>query len=228
MRFSKHKLGAICAILGAVLLFTGTSLHPMHADPSDPVAAFSEYAADELWVASHLTQLAGVALIVAALVVLAAELEAESGSGLARIASGGAIASLALTAALQAVDGIALKFMVDTWAAAEASEKVSLFHATLGVRQVEVGLASVVSILFGITVAVYGITMWNSPNYTRWVAILALLGGVPTALAGVLMAYSGFSSLAMSVNMPSSFLLLVWVVSVGVLMWRYDGIAPVQ
>ena len=66
--------------------------------------------------------------------------------------------------------------MADTWAAAEASEKVSLFHATLGVRQVEVGLASVVSILFGITVTLYGITMWNSPNYARWVAILALVG----------------------------------------------------
>ena len=228
MRISKHKLGAICAILGAVLLFTGTLLHPMDSDPNDPVAAFAEYAADDLWVASHLTQLAGVALIVAALVVLATELEAESGSGLARIASGGAIASLALAAALQAVDGVALKFMVDTWAAAEASQKVSLFHATLGVRQVEVGLASVVSIVFGITVTLYGITMWNSPNYARWVAILALVAGVPTALAGVLMAYSGFSSLAMSVNMPSSFLLLVWVASVGVLMWRHERIAPVQ
>ena len=169
-----------------------------------------------------------MALIVAALVVLAAELETESGSDLARIASGAAIASLASTAALQAVDGIALKFMVDTWAAAEAPEKVSLFHATLGVRQVEVGPASVVSILFGITVALYGITMWNSPNYARWVAILALVGGVPTALAGVLMAYSGFSSLAMSVNMPSSFLLLVWIMSVGVLMWRHERNAPVQ
>ncbi len=80
MRFSKHKLGAICAILGAVLLFTGTLLHPMDADPNDPVAAFSEYAADELWVASHLTQLAGVALIVAALVVLAAEWRPKAGA----------------------------------------------------------------------------------------------------------------------------------------------------
>ncbi len=61
----------------------------MDSDPNDPVPAFAEYAADDLWVASHLTQLAGVALIVAALVVLATELEAESGSGLARIASGG-------------------------------------------------------------------------------------------------------------------------------------------
>ena len=63
MTGSELKLGAVCAVLGAVVLFIGTSLHPMKADPNDPVEAFPEYAADELWVASHLTQLAGVALI---------------------------------------------------------------------------------------------------------------------------------------------------------------------
>jgi len=50
-----------CAIAGSVLLFIGTYLHPMSADPNQAAAAFAEYAADPLWVASHLTQLAGVA-----------------------------------------------------------------------------------------------------------------------------------------------------------------------
>ena len=59
----------------------------------------------------------GVALIVAALIVVSAQLESTGGVAVARIASGGAIASLAVAAALQAVDGIALKLMVDAWAA---------------------------------------------------------------------------------------------------------------
>lgn len=227
MNYIEMRVGGFCAVLGAVLLFVGTSLHPMEADPNDPVAAFSEYAADELWVASHLTQLAGVALMVAALIVLAIELEPESGIGLTRIASSGAIASLTLTAVLQAMDGVALKFMVDAWAAAEATEKASLFHATLGVRQVEVGLASVMSMLFGLTVSLYGIVMYNSRHYPRWVAVLALLGGIPTSVGGVVIAYTGFSNLAMSVNMPASWLLLVWFVSVGVLMWRHGRVAQV-
>ena len=62
-----------------------------------------------MWVASHSPQLAGVTLIVAALSVLARQLESVSGTGLLRIAAGGAIASLALTTVLQAVDGIAFK-----------------------------------------------------------------------------------------------------------------------
>ncbi len=85
----------------------------MQADPNDPLAAFVEYAANQNWVASHLTQLTGVALIVAALIVVSAQLESTGGAAVARIASGGAIASLAVAAALQAVDGIALKLMVE-------------------------------------------------------------------------------------------------------------------
>ncbi len=213
------RIGAVCAVLGAVLLFAGTYLHPMQADPNDPIAAFSEYAADQHWVASHLTQLAGVALIVAALIVVSAQLESAGGAAVARIASGGAIASLAVAAALQAVDGIALKLMVDAWAAGPAEEN-SLFQATLAVRQVEIGLASVLSLLFGVTVAVYGAAMWSRNLYPKWVAGIAVLGGVSMALAGVSMAYTGFSSLAMLVSLASGSVLLVWMVAVGVLLWR--------
>lgn len=132
-----------------MLLFAGTYLHPMQADPNDAVAAFTEYAADRFWIASHLTQLAGVALMVAALLLLARQLETASGAVWSRLASAGAVASLALAAALQAVDGIALKAMVDTWAAAPAAQKEVAFYAAFAVRQVEVGLASIVSLLFG-------------------------------------------------------------------------------
>ena len=67
----QNRLAATAAIAGAVLLFVGTLLHPIGADPNDPIAAFSEYAGDTWWVASHLTQLAGVTVIVAALILLA-------------------------------------------------------------------------------------------------------------------------------------------------------------
>ncbi len=64
------RIGAIAAISGAVLLFIATLLHPMSADPNDPAAAFVEYAADRLWVASHLGQFLGVALLCVALIAL--------------------------------------------------------------------------------------------------------------------------------------------------------------
>src|SRR5262249_12844656 len=64
------KVGSVAAIGGAVLLLVSTMLHPMSADPADPVAAFREYAADRFWVATHLGQFVGIALIFVGLYAL--------------------------------------------------------------------------------------------------------------------------------------------------------------
>ena len=208
------------------MLFVGTYLHPMGADPNEPVAAFTEYAADHLWVASHLTQLAGVAVMVAAMVFLTEQLEARRRPCVARIAAGGAIASLALTAALQAVDGIALKTMVDAWATAPETQKEVAFHAAFAVRQLEIGVASMVSLLFGLTVTVYGIALLGDHTYPKWIGGLAIVGGIPTMVAGVVMAYTGFSGLAMAISMPAGSILLVWMLTLGVFMWCRGGVRP--
>ncbi len=223
---SASRMGATCAIVGSVLLFIGTYLHPLEADPNEAVAAFTEYAADRLWVASHLTQLAGVALIVAALLCLAQQLESGSGTGWTRLAAGGAITSLAVTTALQAVDGIALKAMVDAWAAAPAAQKAAAFHAAFAVRQVEIGLASVLSLLLGLTVTVYGVALLVDHTYPKWLGGLAIGGGVPTTVAGVVTAHTGFSGLAMAINMSAGSLLLVWMFTLGVFMWCRGGVPP--
>ena len=108
-----------------MLLLAGTWLHPMRADPNKAVQAFAAYADDRLWVASHLAQLVGIALALGALVILARHLEIGGAAVWARLASAGAIASLSLAAVLQAVDGIALRAMVENWAAAAATQKRS-------------------------------------------------------------------------------------------------------
>src|ERR1700730_4718029 len=63
------RIGPIAAIAGAVLLFVGTFLHPMSADPNVPLAAFREDASSGHWVAIHLTQLFGGVLIAVSLVL---------------------------------------------------------------------------------------------------------------------------------------------------------------
>jgi hypothetical protein len=71
-----------------------------------------------------------VALLGAALVALAAALDAERGASAswARLGAFGAAASVAVAAALQAVDGVAFKVMVDRWASAAARfDDVGLF-----------------------------------------------------------------------------------------------------
>ncbi len=192
----------------------------MDADPNAPLAAFTEYAADGHWVASHLMQLFGVVLMMGALALLSRCLASGPADIAATCGMAAAVASLAVAGALQAVDGVALKSMVNTWAAAPESEKVALFHAAFAVRQIEIGLASIASLLLGLTATIYGVALLIDPRFPKWLGALAIAGGPPTAVAGVVIAYTGFSGPAMDINMPSSFLLLLWMIALGVHLWR--------
>ncbi len=122
----------------------------MGADPNMPLAAFAEYAADRHLVASHLLQLLGIAMMVAALVLLSRRMGDGPAAEWATLGMMGAVASLAVASVLQAVDGVALKGMVDRWAAAAEPGKAALFQAAFGVRQIESGLAGIASMLMGL------------------------------------------------------------------------------
>jgi hypothetical protein len=198
----------------------GTLLHPMHADPHVASAAFAEYAADRHWIASHLLQLAGALAMLAALVLLGRLLAGGAGRTAAVLGSAGAIASMATAAALQAVDGVALKSMVEAWSAAAEADKAGLFHAAFAVRQIETGLAAVASLLFGLTVVLFGIALWREQRFPKWLAAAALAGGAGTGAAGIVMAYTGFSELAMTINMPANIVLLFWMIALGIAVWN--------
>ena len=215
-----YKYGAIAGVTGAISLLAGTLLHPSGADPNEPHAAFTEYAAHHDWVAVHLIQLLGVALMVISLVLLSKMMTNGRGEIMAYMGTIGAAASLALAAALQAVDGIALKVMVDHWANASVADKDMLFYAAFGVRQIEVGFASTLSIILGCTVIIYGLAQRSDDNFPNGMAWLAIIGGLGTAIAGIVMSQTGFSDTTMIINMPSNLLLLLWMVLTGIWMWK--------
>jgi hypothetical protein len=218
-----ERVGAVAAIAGAITLFVATLLHPMAADPNDAAAAFAEYAAAPIWVASHLGQFVGVALLCAALVALASTMEPGRPSVWGRLGLVGTAASLAAAAALQAVDGVALKFMVDRWARAAGDDRTRAFEGAFAVRQIEVGLASVLSLLFGLTIVVVGVAMLSGRRFPHWLGWLGLAGGAATVAAGIAQAYTGFSALAMMISMPASIVLLLWAIAAGVYLWRLDS-----
>jgi hypothetical protein len=216
------RVGPLLAIAGAVLLFVGTLLHPMREDPNVASAAFAEYALDRHWVASHLTQLAGVWAMTASLVLLARRLEDGPGAPWAALGAAAGVAGIAVAAALQAVDGVALKMMVDRWwAAAEGPEKAALFAAALAVRQIEVGLASMTCLVTGLMAALFGAALAIDGRLPRWFGLLGAAGGAATVASGVVIAHTGFSGLAMMVEMPAVTALMAWMIALGVLAWRH-------
>ena len=214
------RVGAVAAVIGAVTLFVATLLHPLSADPNDAAAAFAEYAADRLWVASHLGQFAGIAMLGVALVALAAAIEPGAPAAWARIGVVGTAGSVAAAAGLQAVDGVALRVMVTRWAQADGESRARAFEGAFAVRQIEIGMASLLSVLFGLTISAFAVSLLLGRRFPVWLGWLALLGGLGTVAAGVAQAYTGFSPLAMALSMPASSVLLLWAIVVGAYLWR--------
>jgi hypothetical protein len=213
--------GPLLAVLGAGFLIVGTMLHPMQADPSLAVAAFEEYAADQHWVTTHLMQLAGVGGMVGSLVLLARRLELGPAAPWTSLGRAMGVAGIAVTAALQAVDGIALKVMVDRWAAASEPEKAVLFAVSFGVRQIEIGLAGMSCLLLGLTAAMFGMALVIDGCLPKWTGFLGVVGGIATVASGVVICYTGFSDLAMAINMPAFTVLMAWMIALGILGWKH-------
>lgn len=110
--------------------------------------------------------------------------------------------------------------VVDRWAQATGDERLRSFEAAFAVRQVEIGLASLLSLLFGLTLSAYGASLLLSAPARKWLGWLGLAGGLGSAAAGVAQAYTGFSAAAMVLSMGASTFVLLWMLLVGVFLWR--------
>ncbi len=216
------KIGAVSAFAGAMALLIGTSLHPMGSDPGNAPEAFAEYAADSWWVFTHLGQFAGIFLMVVGLMALSDVLRGQRSGWLARLGLMTAYAALVAAAALQAVDGIALKHAVDRWQTVPASQKDLAFEAAFAVRQVEIGLASLVAILFGLALLLFGSALARGEAFPHWIGWLGGLSGLGTLVGGIMTASAGFSPTAMSFAMPFNLAAVLWTLLIGILLWRHQ------
>ena len=76
------------------------------------------------------------------------------------------------------------------------------------------------SLLFGLTTSLFGTALLIDRRFPRWLGGLAIAGGVPTAIAGVVVAHAGFSELAMAISIPSGSLLLLTMIGLAAHAWR--------
>jgi hypothetical protein len=216
-----YRLAAALAVVGAALLAAGTLLHPSHADAGSPVAAFTEYSATSraAWVTAHLLQLGGVVGMVLVAVLLARAVNGAQESAWARGTVVLGTAGLATAAVLQAVDGVALKAVVDLWSGA-AADGPALFAAALAVRQVEIGLDAVFALMLAAAFFAFGLGLLTAPAGSRGLGALAVLAaGVGVVNAGML-ALGGFSAASMLVTEVSGLLVLAWLLLAAGWSWR--------
>jgi len=119
---------------------------------------------------------------------------------------------------LQAVDGVALKWAVDTWASAPADQEVAAFSAAAALRWTEYSLQSYSFILLGLTFILYGLSIVLGTVYPRWLGWVAVGSGVAWIVHGLMVPYVGlFDSIP---RLVAIVLMALWAFIIGVLMWR--------
>jgi hypothetical protein len=186
----------------------------------DNPAVFMEYARDDGWVATHFAQWFAALFIVAGLISICHSIEARQGAG-ATVARFGLAAALLTGAAftmLQAVDGIALKWAVDEWAASPPDERVAAFYAAESVRWTEYALQSYSNMLLGVTLLLIALAAALSAAHPLWFGALAGGSGVAWIVHAAMVPYVGlFDSTPRLVAIA---LLAAWSFIVARLMWR--------
>ena len=190
---------SVLTVSGALLLggFVVNAIQRMLLHPTgeedNHEAIFTEYAASDAWVATHLAEFILVLVALAGLLMLCRALRRET-PYLALLAAGALIASGATWAALQAVDGVTLKQAVDAWVDASGTEKATRFADAETARWIEWGLQSYFRVLLGVAFLLLGCAAVVSRLVPSWLGALLAAGGLLSLAVGFSVAYAGLES----------------------------------
>jgi hypothetical protein len=215
------RIGALALPLGVILFVVVTAIfHPHREAPMDNPAVFMEYAQSDSWVAIHFAQWFAALLLIGGLVALYYSIttKPEANAAVARFGLAAALLTGASLTMLQAVDGVALKWAVDTWASAPADQEAAAFSAAAALRWTEYSLQSYSNILLGLTLILFGLAIALGTLYPRWLGWLAAASGVAWIVHGLMVPYVGlFDSIP---RLVAIVIMALWAFIMAFLMWR--------
>jgi Domain of unknown function (DUF4386) len=216
------RLSAVLLAVGFILSLVAGLLHPGREPANSHRAVFAEYASNASWTAVHLGQFAGMAVIIAGLLVLYFALDVRTGSSawVARLGAVSAAVALGLYGVLQAVDGVALKQAVDAWAGAPETEKAARFASAETIRWLEWGTRSYQSFMFGLTLILLGSAVALTARLPRPVGYLMGLSGLAYIAQGWVLGSEGFSATNSFATLAGYVLILAWIIWLLVVAWR--------
>jgi hypothetical protein len=208
-------IGVVAAVLGVVIEVAMGVLHPSHATPNDSAAAFDEYSHSQDWTFVHVGQFVGTLLVVVTLVAIARSLSRQPGiaGALAVIGAVTAVLVAAVFAVQMAVDGVALKGTIDTWAHTPAGpDKSAAFFAADAVRWIEKALSSFFHLLNGATLLALGLSVAFGHTARRWLGWVGAIAGAGFLVGGLVTSRTGFSPESGRFLTPALLLSAVFVI----------------
>lgn len=212
------RIGAVCAIVGTpgyLVLFLS------HGDlPDETTESALAWIAEKPLSALHLGIILCFLLWVGALIALASSLVGGTSWALGQLGSAAAIVGLTLLAVHYRIDGPALEEVADAWAGATGAERARLLdRGELVLLMTGGGFPLYVALLLGLPFLLFGLAVVFSSNYPSWLGWLGTVAGALAFLVGTIN-FVGVDFPPIQLFVLSVFLLDVWMIAVGVLMWR--------
>jgi drug/metabolite transporter (DMT)-like permease len=215
------RLGAACAIAGSILAILVGILHPRPSKLDDH-EAFLRVAAESptRWLLVHLGLVLASILLLAGLGALSAALWHGSAAALARVGLVGAAVGTAVRLAQESID-LALGEVAEDWANATGADKEAALRAGAALEDVDFAMLSVHTLVFfGLTYAVYGLAVRSGERFPSRLGWIAVAGGVAAATVGLVQLVTGPSFVTAYVFPAIAALLSLWLIAIGVLLWR--------
>ena len=216
------RIGAVCAVLGAVVSVAAGIGFGNLTNDSVIEAVLSDLSARPRWYwpAVHMGFMLGAVLWVGAFTSLAASLDRSESWALGKLG----VVSIVLGAALHITDssinGFGLAALAEAWAEAPSPDRQSIVSIGDTLLRILNGTgSSVVGLFHGLPFVLMGLAVARSRSYPDWLGWAGVIGGVGSFVVGVLMFLNAdfipawlFIILALVVS--------VWMVAIGGLMWR--------
>ena len=207
------RVSGTLLLVGQLLYVIVTLLHTGGEANNHP-AIFAAYASSGIWTAVHVAQFACMAIMLTGLLGLFSALDGQLGAPrLAnRFGAASTTAALALSGAVLAVDGVALKQAVNAWISAPDAEKAARFATAETMRWLEWGTRSYEDFTLGLAILAAAIVVRRA-LLTRPIADVMGLAGLTYLLQGWFAGVEGFSPTHTLGIVAAEVLNTVWMTS---------------
>jgi hypothetical protein len=216
------RIGAVCAILGAVVSVAAGAGFGNITNELGTEAVLRYLAARPgwYWPTVQLGFVLGALLWVGALAALASSLTRGVGWALGRLGTASVIVGATIHVVDSAVSGFGLAHLAEAWAVATGSEKSILLHNGETLLMILGGTwAGVLMLFHGLPFVLFGLAVVLDRRYSAWLGWIGFVGGLGSLLCGVTMLL-GVGLVPEGLFIVFALVVSLWMVAMGVLMWR--------
>jgi hypothetical protein len=208
------RLASALLIAGQLIHISTTTMH-VGGEANNHAHIFADYAGSMNWTGIHVGQFAGMCVFTLGLMAFGFALQRQNGLAklLAKLGAVAAVVNLALYGALQAVDGVALKYSVTAWVSAPETEKAARFASAESIRWLEWGMRSYQDLMLGISLMLLAGAVIRGSYLRPATGWLLGLCGTAYLVQGWIAGVDGFTS------QQSIAILTGWVLGVAWTSW---------